>query len=110
MKEWIENWIENVNLRIGRDVERQKEAQRGGCMLSWDHLSRRRGGGGWRREGGHTTPQTALPAHKRVFEKWLKRAKIGFKKWLKNKGGGGEGVTRHRRLLCLHIRGVLRNG
>ena len=30
-------------------------------------------------EGGHTTPQTALPAHKRGFEIWLKRAKIGFK-------------------------------
>ena len=86
-------------------MERQKEAQRGGCMLSWDHLSRRRGEGGGGR-GGHTTPQTALPAHKRGFEKWLKRDKIGFKNGSTislRGGGGGEGVTRHRGLLCLHI-------
>ena len=37
-------------------------------------------------EGGHTTPQTALPAHKRGFEKWLKRAKIGFENGSKIRG------------------------
>ena len=87
---------------------KRKLSEAGACCLGIIYLAD--GGEVEEGEGGHTTPQTALPAHKRVFEKWLKRAKIGFKKWLKNKGGGGEGVTRHRRLLCLHIRGVLRNG
>ena len=36
-------WIEKVQKWMWGWVERQKEARRGGCRLSWDHLSSRRG-------------------------------------------------------------------
>ena len=41
-------------------MERQKEARRGGCRLSWDHLSSRRGGGGEGGRGVTRHPRLAL--------------------------------------------------
>ena len=61
---------------------KRKLSEAGACCLGIIYLAD--GGEVEEGEGGHTTPQTALPAHKRGFEIGLKRAKIGFKKWLKN--------------------------
>ena len=44
-------------------MERQNKAERGGCSLSWDHLSSQRGemGGGPGQAGGVTRHRSLLP-------------------------------------------------
>ena len=69
---------------------KRKLSEAGACCLGIIYLAD--GGEVEEGEGGHTTPQTALPAHKRGFEKWLN--KKGQNLLLKN---GPEGEVAEER-------------